>query len=129
LFALWRPFQPYDYILIQNPPCVPLLFICVLVRVLTCFRTRLVIDWHNYGFTIMRVNHVSNILVKVARWYELIFGRFGDFHLTVSETMKQDLLAIIPSLQPRANRVHVLYDRATSKFQAGLSMQEKCELL
>lgn len=125
--ALWRPCQPYDYILIQNPPCVPLLFICCLVRVLTCFRTQLIIDWHNYGFTIMRVNNVNAKLVGMARWYELAFGRFGDHHLTVSEAMKKDLLTLIPRL--RDERVHVLYDRATSKFKPGLSMQDKFDVL
>lgn len=101
LFALWRPFRPYDFILIQNPPCVPLLLISILVKVLTCFRTRLVIDWHNYGFTIMQVNNVSRRLVAIGRWYELTLGQYGDHHLTVSEAMRQDLLRIIPQLQRR----------------------------
>jgi hypothetical protein len=43
--------------------------------------------------------------------------------------MRQDLMRILPSLRARANRVHVLYDRATNKFQAALSIQEKFELL
>jgi beta-1,4-mannosyltransferase len=106
-----------------------LLAVCVLVKVLTCFRTQLIIDWHNYGFTIMAVNNVSLRLISIARWYELTLGRYGDHHLTVSEAMRQDLMRIVPSLRARANRVHVLYDRATSKFQAELSIQEKFELL
>ena len=65
----------------------------------------------------------------MARFYELTLGRFGDFHLTVSESMKQNLMQIIPSLAARANRIHVLYDRATSKFKSNLSMEEKYELL
>lgn len=75
----------------------------------------------------MRVGGVSPKIVGLARWYELTFGRFGDSHLTVSETMKQDLLRIIPTLRPES--VHVLYDRATAKFTSGLTLQDKSELL
>lgn len=95
---------------------MPLLIVCIIVKVLTCFKSRLIIDWHNYGFTILRVNNVSNKLVGLARFYELTLGKFGDFHLTVSEAMKTDLIRIIPALAARQNKVHVLYDRATSSF-------------
>lgn len=97
----------------------------VLVRILTCFHTKLIIDWHNYGYTIMEVNNVNTWLVKVGKFYELALGRFGDYHLTVSEAMKSDLLKKIPSI--RSERVFVLYDRATSKFQ-DISDKEKYEL-
>ena len=74
----------------------------------------------------MRVGGVNPKIVGLARWYELTFGRFGDAHLTVSETMRQDLLTIIPSLRP--DTVHVLYDRATSKFSTTLSQSQKNNL-
>lgn len=61
----------FDFILIQNPPCVPLLFVAILVRLFTCGRTRLIIDWHNYGFSILRVNGSHRMLVKLARLYEV----------------------------------------------------------
>ena len=108
---------------------MPLLAVCILVKVLTCGRSKLIIDWHNYGFTILRVNGVNNKIVTLARIYELTLGRFGDFHLTVSQAMKLDLVRIIPSLAARENKVHVLYDRATSKFKSNLSLEEKHELL
>ena len=63
----------------------------------------------------------------MARCYEITLGRFGDHHLTVSEAMKKDLMRLIPRL--RNERVHVLYDRATSKFKPGLSMAEKFAVL
>lgn len=53
--------------------------------------TKIVIDWHNYGWTILEVNRVNKLLVKFVRFYELFFGRFGDHHLTVSEAMKVNL--------------------------------------
>ena len=104
---------------------MPLLAVAVLVRLFTCYRTRLIIDWHNYGFTIMRVNGVNRFIVSVARFYELWWGKFGDYHLTVSEAMRDNLIEIIPALARKP--VHVLYDRATSKFKE-LTIREKAEL-
>lgn len=82
--------------------------VCTLVKVLTwpmslCSKdrrwkrrkgTRLIIDWHNYGWTILEVNGASKMLIKLARRYELFFGRFGDYHLTVSEAMKINLATL-----------------------------------
>ena len=73
------------------------------------------IDWHNYGWTILRVNRANKVLVKLAHWYELFFGKFGDYHLTVSEAMKGNLAEICPAIGRKP--IHVLYDRATPKFQ------------
>ena len=74
--------QRFDYILVQNPPCVPLLSVCALVKMLSscccCCRkrrqTQIIIDWHNYGFTIMQVNNINEKLISMARLYELWFG-------------------------------------------------------
>ena len=60
--------------------------------------TQVIIDWHNYGFTIMQVNNVNAKLVTMARAYELWFGKFGDWHLTVSEAMKKNLAIIAPAV-------------------------------
>ena len=38
-------------LIMQNPPSVPNLLCSIFAR-----RSTLIIDWHNYGFTIMRVN-------------------------------------------------------------------------
>jgi beta-1,4-mannosyltransferase len=81
----------YNYILIQNPPCVPLLLVAITVRLLSFGHTRLIIDWHNYGFSIMRVGGSHPALVRMAMRYELFLGRFGDKHLTVSNAMRADL--------------------------------------
>jgi len=36
-----------DFLLLQNPPCIPTFTVCQLVCSLR--RTRFVIDWHNFG--------------------------------------------------------------------------------
>jgi beta-1,4-mannosyltransferase len=40
-----------QYLLVQNPPAMPTLFVVQIVCWLRC--TRLVIDWHNFGYTIL----------------------------------------------------------------------------
>ena len=77
--------------------------------------TRVIIDWHNYGWTILEVNRVNKTFVRCARAFELLFGKFADYHLTVSEAMKEHLSTIAPAI--RRKPIHVLYDRATPKFK------------
>ncbi|KAJ2081396.1 mannosyltransferase [Coemansia sp. RSA 988] len=47
LFSIARP----DCILVQNPPAIPTLFVARLSAWLT--GARLIIDWHNYGYTLL----------------------------------------------------------------------------
>jgi beta-1,4-mannosyltransferase len=90
LFVLMS--RQYDYIIVQNPPCVPLFFVIILVKMMKCGRTKLIIDWHNYGYSIMRVNRVNKMLVFLAKIYEKHLGRWGDYNLCVSKAMKTDLI-------------------------------------
>lgn len=97
----------------QNPPCIPLLFVLVLLKKTRLSRSELVIDWHNYGYSILRVNKVPGALVFLARIYESYLGRAADHHLCVSQAMQIDLVNKFKlSSAPR-----VLYDKATSKFK------------
>ena len=61
-------------------------------RVLCCKETKLVIDWHNYGFTILEANNVKGILQKMAKKYELWFGGMAHGHLTVSKAFREDIM-------------------------------------
>lgn len=126
----------FDYIIVQNPPGIPLIGVCFFVKILTAFcnlvsnlfkgegfkitwRTRIIIDWHNYGWTIMQVNNVNKILVKIAKIYELFLGNLtGDYHLTVSEAMKQNLLSLFQfgGVEDNRKRMFVMYDKGTPKF-------------
>lgn len=55
----------------QNPPGLPGIAVAWLVCVLR--GSRLVIDWHNYGYTIMALSHGrGHLLVKMAKWLVLI---------------------------------------------------------
>src|SRR5262245_30711405 len=51
LWLLLRVVRKPDVILIQNPPAIPTLVIALLVARLRA--TRLVVDWHNLGYTML----------------------------------------------------------------------------
>jgi beta-1,4-mannosyltransferase len=97
----------------QNPPCVPLLFVVALLKTLRLNRSELIIDWHNYGYSILRVNRVNKGLVFLAKLYELYLAKWGDHHLCVSHAMQVDLINKFGIKKTP----HVLYDKATKKFR------------
>ncbi|XP_030337166.1 chitobiosyldiphosphodolichol beta-mannosyltransferase isoform X3 [Strigops habroptila] len=89
LYMMLKIDQP-SYILLQNPPGLP----AIAVAWLAClfWRSKLIIDWHNYGYTIMSLSHGrSHPLVQIAKWYEKLFGRLSDYNLCVTNAMKEDL--------------------------------------
>ena len=115
----------YDCILVQNPPCVPILFVIVVYRWLQipfCQQTRLIIDWHNYGFTIMQANSVNGLLCSMARVYEQFLGQFANQNLTVSEAFKKDMAK---NFGVETTRNSVLYDRAVKGKFKTLTILEK----
>jgi beta-1,4-mannosyltransferase len=104
--------ERYEHILIQNPPCMPLFFVCYLVKKIRGNETKIIIDWHNYGYSIMRVNGVNKFVLFIAKFYEQKFGKaIGDYNLCVSKAMSVDLTNHF-----MLSNVTVLYDAATKKF-------------
>ena len=85
-------------------------------------KLRVIIDWHNYGYTIMEANNVNRLLVRLAKTYEKWFSAIGDEHLTVSEAFRNDLVATmgVPS-----ERLSVLYDKAVSGKFKKMSLEQK----
>lgn len=73
----------------KNPPAIPLLAVAHLVSWLRW--SRLVIDWHNYGYTILRMTKKGHYSVTLYHWFEKIFGRGAFGYFCVSEAMKADL--------------------------------------
>ncbi|XP_030069465.1 chitobiosyldiphosphodolichol beta-mannosyltransferase isoform X2 [Microcaecilia unicolor] len=79
-----------SYILLQNPPGLPSIAVTWLVCCIR--RSNLIIDWHNYGYTIMSLTHgKQHPIVHLAKWYEKIFGRLADYSFCVTNAMKEDL--------------------------------------
>jgi len=63
----------------QNPPCIPVLGVLAFLKLTRLNRQQVIIDWHNYGYSILRVNRVNKALVFCAKVYEMVLGRLaGD---------------------------------------------------
>ncbi|KAJ2809288.1 mannosyltransferase [Coemansia guatemalensis] len=86
LFSIARP----DCILVQNPPAIPTLFVARVGAWLT--GARLIIDWHNYGYTLLGIKlGPSHPIVHTAKCFERFFGRHAYAHLCVTDAMAADL--------------------------------------
>ncbi|XP_037649402.1 chitobiosyldiphosphodolichol beta-mannosyltransferase [Sebastes umbrosus] len=101
--------ETQSYILMQNPPGLPTIavawFVCVLRG------SRLIIDWHNYGYTIMALSlGETHPVVRLAKWYEHFFGPLATHNLCVTNAMKDDLQ------KNWGIKATTLYDRPPSIF-------------
>ena len=110
LWRILRRLQKPDLVLVQNPPAFPTLFV-------TWFSlrgrgVRFVIDWHNLGYTLLRLRlgrwHPA---VRLARWLERRDARRVDANLCVSRSLAAFLESRFGVQQAR-----VLYDRPASAF-------------
>ncbi|EWC47442.1 hypothetical protein DRE_00410 [Drechslerella stenobrocha 248] len=82
--------QPPSYILVQNPPSIPTLFIARVAALLR--NSRLVIDWHNFGYSILGLKlGDGHPLVRISKWYERTFGGGAYANFTVTHKMKKVL--------------------------------------
>src|SRR4029077_10114650 len=112
-FRLWRVLrrlpQP-NLVLVQNPPAFPTLMV-------TWFSlrrrgVRFVIDWHNLGFTLLRLRLGQwHPAVRLARWYERRDARRVEANLCVSRG-----LAAFLETRFGVKNARVLYDRPAEAF-------------
>lgn len=106
LFWLSKP----SHLLVQNPPSVPTLPVAWIY----CFirGSVLVVDWHNYGYSIMALAlGGGHPVVQACRFCEKTFGSRADAAFCVSEAMQQHL---------RTNwgvEAQVLYDKPAAVFR------------
>ncbi|XP_042249250.1 chitobiosyldiphosphodolichol beta-mannosyltransferase isoform X2 [Thunnus maccoyii] len=99
-----------SHILMQNPPGLPGIAVSWLVCVLR--GSTFVIDWHNYGYTIMSLSHGStHPVVRLAKWYEHFFGPLASHNLCVTNAMKDDLQ------KNWGIKATTLYDRPAAIFR------------
>jgi beta-1,4-mannosyltransferase len=110
---LWRTLRRLprpDLVLMQNPPAFPTF--AVTWWALRRRGVRFIIDWHNLGYTLLRLRlghwHPA---VRLARWLERRDARLVEANLCVS----RGLAAFLESRFGVAN-AHVLYDRPASAF-------------
>ncbi|KAJ3151674.1 mannosyltransferase [Geranomyces variabilis] len=108
LFELPAP----EYILIQNPPAIPSLLLGQYLRL--ALGSKLIIDWHNYGFSIMALNlGARSPIVRMATLYEKNVGRFATAHICVSKAMARELRT---RWRVRGS-VTTMYDKSPSHFR------------
>jgi beta-1,4-mannosyltransferase len=108
-FVLLRVPRP-DLLLVQNPPALPTLHVAWLISRVR--GVRLVIDWHNLGYSILALRlGRRHIAVRLARWLEMVGGRAADAHLCVSRGFARFLADRF-----KLSDVRVLYDRPASRF-------------
>ncbi|XP_060116831.1 chitobiosyldiphosphodolichol beta-mannosyltransferase [Heteronotia binoei] len=110
LFYTMLKIENPGYVLLQNPPGLP----SIAVTWAFCFLcgSKLIIDWHNYGYTIMSLTHGErHLLVRIAKWYEEHFGRLSHYNICVTNAMKEDL-------EVNCNIIAItLYDKPASFFK------------
>ncbi|XP_035215883.1 chitobiosyldiphosphodolichol beta-mannosyltransferase-like isoform X2 [Stegodyphus dumicola] len=106
-----------NHIFLQNPPAVPTLpVICFVCWLRNCC---LVIDFHNYGYTILGLSAgKESFLVKIAKWCERYFSLKACRSICVTKAMKEDLM------QNWNVRASVFYDCAPDIFHP-ISEEEK----
>ena len=117
IFSLWmvlaKGTKPAKWILIQNPPSIPTLAIAQIISTLR--RTRLIIDWHNFGHSILSLRlGTKHPLVRISRWYEETFCSTATAHFAVTDSMSRVLRNEygIPK-----KLVMTLYDRPAAQYQ------------
>ncbi|KAL8564973.1 hypothetical protein ACOMHN_003349 [Nucella lapillus] len=95
---------------LQNPPTIPTFPVVWLVCLLrgSC----MVIDWHNYGYTILALKLGSNHpLVAISHMLEKLFGRRAIANICVTNAMKDNLD------QEWSIRATTVYDRPPEIFK------------
>ncbi|CAN3481342.1 chitobiosyldiphosphodolichol beta-mannosyltransferase [Diutina catenulata] len=111
LLSLCFEVRESDYILIQNPPSLPIVAIVAVFIRLFARHTKLVIDWHNLNWSVLnlRFDNERHPLVRAMKAYEhYVVARLADYHLVVTKAMKKTIckeFGVVPST------VYVVYDR------------------
>ncbi|KAJ5733790.1 hypothetical protein N7493_002576 [Penicillium malachiteum] len=113
--CLWRCLAytapPSRWLLVQNPPSIPSLA----VASLSCFlrQTRLVIDWHNFGYSILALKLGStHPLVRLSLTYEKLLCKYAFAHFCVTDAMRSVLQRDFQLQAP----ILPLHDRPASHF-------------
>lgn len=114
LFKLLFELRGSHYIMIQNPPSIPILLVVIVFNKLFS-SSKLIIDWHNLNYSILnlRYKNESHILVRVLKLYEKVLAKYADLNLTVTKSMKTFL---VEDFGLDAKKIKVLYDRPGQQF-------------
>ncbi|EFY87525.1 beta-1,4-mannosyltransferase, putative [Metarhizium acridum CQMa 102] len=113
------------WIIIQNPPSIPTFHVALIVSLIR--GSKVVVDWHNYGHTILAQKSLYSIFVPFYKWYEIILGKYlGNANLAVTDAMARELRGPKFNLK---NPVYTLHDRPLDLFQPITSTKARREFL
>lgn len=115
LVKLLFKFRGSEYIMIQNPPSIPILFIAIVFIKIFSRETKLIIDWHNLNYSILNLKfqNEEHYLVKFLKNYERILGKYADLNITVTKKMKEFL---IEEFGIKKKKIITLHDRPAEQF-------------
>ncbi|KAF9185876.1 hypothetical protein BGZ51_002362 [Haplosporangium sp. Z 767] len=109
--AMFKVAAPEVYV-VQNPPSIPTLHVMQFVNWLK--QRHLIIDWHNYGTSMVAQRlGKGSILTKLVSLYERFWGYKATIHISVSRAMARELLY----KYEKRGKVTTLYDRAPESFR------------
>lgn len=83
LLRLQRP----DVIVVQSPPVLPTVLVCYLLAKVR--KAKLIVDWHNIGYTVLAQTVKFPILIAIAKATELLLAKVGDLNFVVSNSQRQ----------------------------------------
>jgi beta-1,4-mannosyltransferase len=126
LYRLLKKFVNADFLIVQNPPSIPVLGVVRYFCLFVSKRTKLVIDWHNLGYSILSLKlGPDHPFVYIHRLYEKWLGRIAFVHLTVTIAMGHMLRE---NFNMKAKRIIPFYDRPSSLMNV-LSDSEKQQVI
>lgn len=113
----FRANKRYGCILVQNPPSFHIMMVLHIYKVIKS--SCIIIDIHNYGYTIYQTR--NPLVRKVLKFLEIFWLKLtGNGYLTVSQAMAKDVQD-----HWRLNNVVVLYDKPNKSVFRPISLLEK----
>lgn len=114
------------YVLIQNPPSLPVVLIVGLLKKFWAPQVQIIIDWHNLNWSILNLKYQNegNWVVKLMKAYEkFCCQKISDFNFTVTAALKEYL---IENFKAPEDKVITFYDRPSDIF-APLDSQDSLQ--
>ncbi|KIW80623.1 hypothetical protein Z517_07239 [Fonsecaea pedrosoi CBS 271.37] len=115
-WTLWNTLSyataPSKWMLVQNPPSIPTLLVVTAV----CFfrRTRLIVDWHNFGYSILALKlGADHPLVAISKLYEIGLAKAATANFSVTDAMARVLKSDYKITAP----ILTLHDRPADLYQ------------
>lgn len=117
-YRLWKTLKSLDkaskidVLLVQNPPSIPTLGVARIFVLFARPGTKMIIDWHNLGYTILAMK-AGKFAVWAYRAYEVLFGRIAYLHLCVSVRLG---MALRSGMGINAKRIMPIFDRPFKSY-------------